>query len=82
MSESEEKQYAGYCKKVWILYALLVVVLTIILVTLVASDTEERFFFTVMPVAAAYVFRPTDRFIGNVVLRLFGVEPPAASAEK
>ena len=82
MSVSEDKQYAGYCKKVWILYALLVVVLTIILVTLVASDTEERFFFTVMPVAAAYVFRPTDRFIGKVVLRLFGVETPAASAEK
>jgi hypothetical protein len=56
--------------------------LTIILVTLVASDTEERFFFTVMPVAAAYVFRPTDRFIGKVVLRLFGVEPPAASGEE
>lgn len=81
MSESEDKQYTGYCKKVWILYALLVVVLTIILVTLVASDTEERFFFTLMPVAAAYVFRPTDRFIGKMVLRLFGVEPPAASGE-
>ena len=77
MSESEDKHYTGYCKKVWILYALLVVVLTIILVTLVASDTEERFFFTLMPVAAAYVFRPTDRFIGKMVLRLFGVEPPA-----
>jgi hypothetical protein len=82
MSESEEKQYAGYCKKVWILYAILVVVLIIILVTLVASDTEERFFFTIMPAAAAYVFRPTDRFIGKIVLRLFGVEPPAASGEK
>ena len=82
MSESEDKQYTGYCKKVWILYALLVVVLTIILVTLVASDTEERFFFTLMPVAAAYVFRPTDRFIGKMVLRLFGVESPAASGEE
>ena len=82
MSESEDKQYAGYCKKVWILYALLVVVLTIILVTLVASDTEERFFFTLMPVAAAYVFRPTDRFIGKMVLRLFGVQPPATSGEE
>ena len=78
MSVSEDKQYAGYCKKVWILYALLVVALIIILVTLVASDTEERFFFTVMPAAAAYVFRPTDRFIGRIVFRLFGVERPAA----
>lgn len=82
MTESEDKQYAGYCKKVWILYALLVVVFTTIMVTLVASDTEERFFFTLMPVAAAYVFRPTDRFIGKIVLRLFGVEPPAASGEE
>jgi type IV secretory pathway component VirB8 len=82
MSESEEKQYARYCKKVWILYSLLVVVLIVVLVTLVASDTEERFFYTVMPAAAAYVFRPTDRFIGKVVLRLFGVEPPAASSEE
>ena len=82
MSESKEKQYAGYCKKVWILYALLVVVLITILVTLVASDAEERFFFTVMPAAAAYVFRPTDRLIGKLVLRLFGVEPPAASGDE
>ncbi len=82
MTESEDKQYAGYCKKVWILYALLVVVFTIIMATLVASDTEERFFFTLMPLAAAYVFRPTDRFIGKIVLRLFGVEPPAASGEE
>lgn len=81
MSESEDKQYAGYCKKVWMLYALAVVILIIILVALVASDAEERFFYALMPAAAAYVFRPTERFIGKVVSRLFGVEPPAASGE-
>ena len=81
MNDSEDKNYAKYCKKVWGIYALLVVVLIVILVLLVAQDTEERLFYSLMTAAAAYVFRPTDRVINKYVLKLFGVSPPAKSDE-
>jgi hypothetical protein len=76
MTESEDIKYAKYCKKVWLLYALLVAVVIAILVTIVATDNEERLFYSLMTAAAAYVFRPTDRVINKYVLKLFGVSPP------
>ncbi len=72
-------EYALCSKKVWGIYALIVVAIIIVLVAFVAQDNEERLFFSLMTAAAAYVFRPTDRVISKYVLRLFGVSPPEES---
>jgi len=78
MTESTtEKEYASYCKKVWAIYALVVFVLVIILVTLVARDNEERLFYSLMTIAASYVFRPSEKTIRKYVLRFFGISPPS-----
>ena len=81
MENSTDKEYASYRKKVWAIYALVVVAVIILLVTFVAQDNEERLFYSLMTAAASYVFRPTDRSIGKAVLRLFGVSPPVESDE-
>ncbi len=76
MTKSTNNEYALCSKKVWGIYALIIVAIIIVLVAFVAQDNEERLFFSLMTAAAAYVFRPTDRVISKYVLRLFGVSPP------
>lgn len=63
-------------KRAWAIYALATIALIVILVLFVAQDTEEKFFFTIMPAAAAYVFRPTDRYLGKLVFKFTGVSQP------
>ena len=70
-------QYQSYVKKAWIIYALLTVVLIVILFLFVASDDEERFFFTIMPAAAAYVLRPSERYMDKLIFKFSGVARPA-----
>lgn len=82
MTNNTDNEYALCRKKVWGIYALIVVAIIIVLVALVASDNEERLFFSLMTVAASYVFRPTDRVINKYVLRLFGVSPPEKPIEE
>ena len=79
MTKNTNNEYALCSKKVWGIYALIVVAIIIVLVAFVAQDNEERLFFSLMTAAAAYVFRPTDRVINKYVLRLFGVSPPEES---
>ena len=79
MTESTDNNYAKCSKKVWIIYSLIVIALIVILVTIVAQDNEERLFYSLMTVAASYVFRPSDKSISKMVLRLFGVSPPVDS---
>ena len=76
MTNNQESKFETYLKRAWIIYALLTVVLIVILVLFVASDNEERFFFSIMPAAAAYVFRPTKRYLSSLVTRFTGVTPP------
>jgi hypothetical protein len=76
MTDNQGSRFETYIKRAWIIYALLTVVLIVLLVLFVASDNEERFFFTIMPAAAAYVFRPTRRYLGSLVTRFTGVSPP------
>ena len=76
MKTDQEVNYQSYVRKAWVIYALLTIVLIVILVLLVARDTEERFFFTIMPAAAAYVFRPTDRYLDKLIFRFTGVSRP------
>ena len=79
MTKNANNEYSLCSKKVWGIYALIVVAIIIVLVAFVAQDNEERLFFSLMTAAAAYVFRPTDRVISKYVLRLFGVSPSEES---
>jgi len=55
MTNIQNAEYKSLLKKAWIIYALLTIALIVVLVLFVAGDNEERFFFTIMPAAAAYV---------------------------
>ena len=79
MMNNQEIKFQTYIKRAWVIYALTTIAVIAILVLFVAQDTEERFFFTIMPAAAAYVFRPTNRYLGKLVSRFTGV---TQSAEK
>jgi hypothetical protein len=75
--DSQDIKFRSYIKRAWAIYALITVAFIVILVLFVAQDNEERFFFTIMPAAAAYVFRPTDRYLGKLVFKFTGVSQPA-----
>lgn len=77
MNTIEASEFATCSKKVWAIYSLAVICLILILVFVVAQDNEEKLFYSLMAVAAAYVLRPSDRTIAKYVMRLFGVAPPA-----
>jgi hypothetical protein len=78
-TNNQEEKFRTYMKRAWVIYALLTIALIVVLVLFVAQDNEERFFFTIMPAAAAYVLRPTDRYLGQLVYKFTGVAPPAES---
>ena len=59
-------------KMAWVIYALLTILVIIALVFIVAEDNEEKLFFSLMTAAAAYVFRPTDRFMKKQIKRFMG----------
>ncbi len=75
MTDDQNQKYVYYTKVAWVIYALLTVVLIIILVIFVAQDNEERFFYGLMPAAAAYVMRPTDRLLNKLIFKYTGVSP-------
>ena len=77
MTNNQDSKYKSYIKRAWAIYALITIALIVILVLFVAQDNEEKFFFTIMPAAAAYVFRPTNRYLGKLVFRFTGVAPPS-----
>lgn len=72
-------KYQSYLKRAWAIYALITIVLIVVLVLFVAGDNEERFFFTIMPAAAAYVFRPTERYMNKLIFKFTGVSKPSES---
>ena len=76
MTDNQNDKYVFYTKMAWVIYALMTIVLIVILVLFVAQDTEERFFYGLMPAAAAYVFRPTDKFFSKLIFKLTGVSQP------
>jgi len=59
-------------KAAWAIYALITILVILVLVFLVAEDNEEKLFFSLMTAAAAYVFRPTDRFMKKQIARFMG----------
>ena len=79
MTNNQDIKFQSYIKKAWAIYALITIALIVILVLFVAQDNEERFFFTIMP-AAAYVFRPTNRYLGKLIFKFTGVSQPSENA--
>ena len=77
MMNNQDIKFQSYIKRAWAIYALITIALIVILVLFVAQDNEERFFFTIMPAAAAYVFRPTNRYLGKLIFKFTGVSQPS-----
>ena len=77
MTDNQNDKYAFYTKMAWAIYILLTVVLVVVLVLFVAQDNEERFFYGLMPAAASYVLRPTDKFLDKLIFKFTGVSQTA-----
>ena len=77
MSDTQNQKYVYYTKVAWALYALLALLLASVLVLFVAQDNEERFFYGIMTLASAYVFRPTEKFFSKLILKFTGVSQTA-----
>ena len=77
MTNQQDNKYQTYVKRAWAIYALMTIVLIVVLVLFVATDDDERFFFAIMPAAAAYVLRPTERYMGELIFKFTGVSPPS-----
>ncbi len=76
MTDNQAEKYAHYTKIAWAIYSLITVILIAILVLFVARDNEERFFYTIMPAAAAYVFRPMNKPFSKLIFKYTGVSYP------
>ena len=77
MTDNQNDRYIFYTKMAWAIYTLITIALIVVLVLFVAQDNEERFFYGIMPAAASYVFRPTDRFISKLIYKFTGVSQPS-----
>jgi hypothetical protein len=77
MTGNQNEKYIFYTKMAWAVYTLMTIALVVVLVLFVAQDNEERFFYGIMPAAASYVLRPTERFMNNLIFKLTGVSQPA-----
>jgi hypothetical protein len=75
MTNNQDGEFKSYIKKAWAIYALLTIVVIVVLVFFVAQDAEEMFFFSIMPAAAAYVFRPSNKYLAKLVFKFTGVSP-------
>ena len=73
MTVNQNQKYDHYTKMAWIIYTLVAIVLATVLVLFVAQDNEERFFYGLMTLAAAYVFRPGDKLMDKKILKYTGV---------
>jgi hypothetical protein len=77
MTDDQDQKYAYYTKVAWAIYTLITIAIIAVLVLFVAQDNEERFFYSLMPAAAAYVFRPMKKPFSNLIFKFTGVSPPA-----
>ena len=76
MTENQNDKYIFYTKMAWAIYTLITIAIIVVLVLFVAQDTEERFFYGLMPAAAAYVFRPMNKPFSKLIFKLTGVSHP------
>lgn len=77
MEKSQREKYNQYVKIAWVIYGLLTLAIILVLVIFVAEDNEERFFFTIMPAAAAYVFRPMNKPFSKLIYKYTGLSSPS-----
>ncbi len=77
MTDNQNDKYIYYTKMAWTIYILITIAIIVVLVLFVAEDTEERFFYGLMPAAAAYVFRPMDKPFSKLIFKFTGVSHPA-----
>lgn len=76
MTDNRNDKYIFYTKMAWIIYTLITIAIIVVLVLFVAQDTEERFFYGLMPAAAAYVFRPMNKPFSKLIFKFTGVSHP------
>jgi len=81
MTENQIDKCIYYTKIAWTIYTLLTIAIVIVLVLFVAQDNEERFFYALMPAAAAYVFRPMNKPFSKLIFKFTGVSCPAEKNE-
>ena len=76
MTDNQKDKYIYYTKMAWAIYSLITIALIAVLVLFVARDNEERFFYALMPAAAAYVFRPMNKPFSKLIFKFTGVSHP------
>jgi len=76
MTKNQDDKYIFYTKMAWIIYTLLTIAVIAVLVLFVAQDNEERFFYGLMPAAAAYVLRPMNKPFSKLIFKFTGVSLP------
>lgn len=77
MTDNQNDKYLYYTKVAWAIYTLATVAIVLVLVLFVAKDNEERFFYGIMPAAAAYVFRPMNKPFSKLIFKYTGVSHPS-----
>ena len=76
MTDEQNDKYIFYTKMAWIIYTLMTIAVIAVLVLFVAQDNEERFFYGLMPAAAAYVLRPMNKPFSKLIFKFTGVSQP------
>lgn len=76
MTDNQKDKYIFYTKIAWTIYTLITIAFIAVLVLFVAQDNEERFFYGLMPAAAAYVLRPMNKPFSKLIFKLTGVSHP------
>ena len=73
MTDNQDDNYIFYTKVAWAIYTLITIAIIVVLVLFVAQDIEEKFFYGLMPAAAAYVFRPMNKPFSKLIFKFTGV---------
>jgi len=76
MTDEQNDKYIFYTKMAWTIYTLMTIAIILVLVLFVAQDNEERFFYGLMPAAAAYVLRPMNKPFSKLIFKFTGVSQP------
>jgi len=76
MTDNKNDKYIFYTKMAWTIYTLITIAIIVVLVLFVAQDNEEKFFYGIMPAAAAYVFRPMNKPFSKLIFKFTGVSYP------
>ncbi|MDH5579970.1 MAG: hypothetical protein OEZ09_16090, partial [Betaproteobacteria bacterium] len=77
MADNQGDKYIFYTRMAWAIYTLITISIILVLVLFVAQDNEERFFYSLMPAAIAYVFRPMNKPFSKLIFKFTGVSHPA-----